>query len=172
MKPKKNYRGIVTSIIQKFAAKKIAEVGIRQGLTTRTIIKLFETNIDEYWAIDKWEKTELYPSAHRDYRRVCVWMIRFPALRAVKMQSKQAALMFPSDYFDVVFIDADHSYKAVKKDIRWWFPVIKPGGILCGHDYCKECPGVIEAVDEAFKGKAIILPETIWAVRKKIINVK
>lgn len=36
---------------------------------------------------------------------------------------------------DVIFLDGDHSYGSVKKDIEMWMPFVKDGGILCGHDY-------------------------------------
>ena len=38
------------------------------------------------------------------------------------------------EMFDVIFIDADHSYKAVVKDISLAIPLLKKNGILLGHD--------------------------------------
>ncbi|OGT42939.1 MAG: hypothetical protein A3F42_06720 [Gammaproteobacteria bacterium RIFCSPHIGHO2_12_FULL_37_34] len=37
-------------------------------------------------------------------------------------------------YFDIIFIDSDHTYQAVLNDIRCSFPLIKNKGILCGDD--------------------------------------
>lgn len=51
---------------------------------------------------------------------------------------------------DFVFIDAEHSYPAVKADIAAWGPKVRPGGIIAGHDYCERFPGVAQAVQEAF----------------------
>ena len=37
--------------------------------------------------------------------------------------------------FDFIFIDADHRYSQVKRDIENYYPKVSPGGILAGHDY-------------------------------------
>lgn len=54
---------------------------------------------------------------------------------------------------DLIFIDADHSYDAVKADITAFLPLRKPGGIISGHDYGHPdgaWPGVRQAVNEIF----------------------
>jgi hypothetical protein len=52
---------------------------------------------------------------------------------------------------DYVYLDADHHYEAVCRDIDAWLPKVKPGGVIAGHDFC-EYPefGVIQAVTERF----------------------
>ncbi len=37
--------------------------------------------------------------------------------------------------YDIIYIDADHSYPAVKKDIEIAFQKVKNGGFIMGHDY-------------------------------------
>lgn len=44
---------------------------------------------------------------------------------------------------DCVYLDADHGYKPVLNDCNAWWPLIRPGGILCGDDY-GYYPNVIE----------------------------
>jgi len=64
-----------------------------------------------------------------------------------------AARLFGHRTIDIVFVDADHSYKGVKADIESWFPMIAPGGWIGGHDYRNVDPrfrGVDEAVDQIF----------------------
>jgi len=36
---------------------------------------------------------------------------------------------------DMVYVDADHSYEAVKSDLELSYQKLKHGGILAGHDY-------------------------------------
>jgi len=55
--------------------------------------------------------------------------------------------------YDLIFLDADHSYEAVKQDIALWWPRLKDGGIMAFHDYHPEhsyFPGVYQAVTERF----------------------
>ena len=67
---------------------------------------------------------------------------------AIKATSKAAARKFKAESLDVVFIDLDHSYEAVKLDIQLWLPKVKKGGFIAGDDYHPNWNGVIQAVDE------------------------
>jgi hypothetical protein len=44
-------------------------------------------------------------------------------------------LDFNNSYFDLIYIDADHSYNGVKKDLMNSYLKIKNGGYITGHDY-------------------------------------
>jgi hypothetical protein len=61
--------------------------------------------------------------------------------------SVSAAALYPDNYFDWVFIDGNHDYEYVKKDILSWWPKYKSGGCFGGHDYIG-WDGVKRAVDE------------------------
>lgn len=66
-----------------------------------------------------------------------------------KMYSFDAAKLFEHHVFDFVYIDADHTYNAVKRDLKEWLPLVKDDGIICLHDYIELSNfGVIQAVDE------------------------
>jgi hypothetical protein len=45
---------------------------------------------------------------------------------------------------DAVFIDGDHTFDAVTRDVAAWWPKVKKGGIIAGHDY--DYPEVAAAV--------------------------
>ena len=67
----------------------------------------------------------------------------------LKMSSLLAARLFDPGSVDFVFLDADHSEKAVRDDLEAWYPLVKPGGAIGVHDYDNPTfPGVETAVDQ------------------------
>ena len=68
-------------------------------------------------------------------------------------KSSEEAINDIDEELDFVYVDGDHHYEAVKKDIELYYPKIKEGGMICFHDY--DAPddnnGVIQAVEEFFK---------------------
>jgi hypothetical protein len=74
---------------------------------------------------------------------------------------------FENESIDVLFIDGDHSYAAVKADIELWFPKVKMGGIISGHDFGTHAPGVIQAVKELLPGyKLFDEQSSVWYLKK------
>lgn len=57
---------------------------------------------------------------------------------------------FEDNSIDFAFIDANHTYEFVSRDIAAILPKMKKGGILAGHDFNLCHPGVMQAVNEAF----------------------
>jgi predicted O-methyltransferase YrrM len=55
-------------------------------------------------------------------------------LHALVSSSTGASPLIADAAFDLIFIDADHSYAAVQEDVAAWRSKVKPGGLLCGHD--------------------------------------
>lgn len=49
--------------------------------------------------------------------------------------STVAGTFFPNEYFDFIFIDANHEYDAVVADLDTWWPKLKSGGLFSGDDY-------------------------------------
>lgn len=66
----------------------------------------------------------------------------------MRMLSVEAAERFHDHSVSFLMIDGDHSYEAVRDDIRAWLPKMRRGGIIAGDDY--GWPGVMQAVREAF----------------------
>jgi hypothetical protein len=78
------------------------------------------------------------------------------------------------DSFDLVYIDAIHTYEAVMSDIQGSLPLLRDAGTLAGHDYSpKHHLGVVEAVNHmhgSFNGrfyKLEVFADTTWALIPK-----
>ena len=176
-------------LIEKEKPKVIAEVGVFRAKLTKKVLWADHINnsfIKQYWAIDPWKsypeffikyEEKWWPQERWDqlYCDLCRYYPWYSALRIMRMTSLEAAAIFKNARckFDLVFIDDDHVYEAVKNGIAAWYPLVKEGGILCGHDYCTTGKdqgyyqdNVIKAVDERF-GSNIEVVHDIWIHRKE-----
>ncbi len=68
----------------------------------------------------------------------------------IRKDSAAASLDFQDRSLDLIFIDGDHSFKGCLADLEAWYPKLKPGGILLGHDGENE---VRQAVEFFLQGK-------------------
>lgn len=66
-----------------------------------------------------WQALESYSS------RVRLW----------RMTSASASEEFPDEAIDFVHLDADHTRPGIDLDLALWWPKLRPGGILAGHDF-------------------------------------
>lgn len=70
-------------------------------------------------------------------------------------------------YIDIAFIDALHDYESVKQDIALWWPKVRIGGMLCGHDFNHQWPGVERAVADSFNLMQVgIASDSVWFIVK------
>ena len=118
----------------------IAEIGVREGQNTIAMLKYMP--IGHVFMIDGYEP---YYSNEHDHSSVAdqeIWyknMFTYmrPYLGVVTLVSKPskfASELFPDEFFDYVYIDANHSGKCVYEDMTLWLPKVKANGILGGHD--------------------------------------
>ncbi len=138
----------------------IIEVGCWLG---RSTLALADNTTGTVYAVDHWRGTpgdvgqaKLLARLGIDglYQRFLSQMngrIEAGRVSPLRMNAAAAAGMFAPGSVDLVFLDATHLKPDVLRDIDMFLPLVKPGGILCGHDYaCPSHPGVKQAVDERF----------------------
>lgn len=82
----------------------------------------------------------------------------------LQITSEKASLLFDDETLDFVFIDASHVYDEVTKDISCWYPKIKKGGIIAGHDFTPRFD-VPDAVQDFF-GTNFYLKGNSWLSEK------
>lgn len=91
-------------------------------------------------------------------------------INPIRASSLEAVKTYKDLSLDFVFIDAAHDYENVIQDIRAWYPKVKKGGILAGHDYHPNWSGVIQAVNTFLTEQKLNLninSETCWGIVKE-----
>lgn len=155
-----------------------AEIGCANGATTGRLLRYCPKL--KLFAVDKWEKIDAGAEGgameggpgcetwdpvlgfKRFHDQTRTNANRLTILRG---DSSEMAKQVPDGILDFVFIDADHRYPAVIKDLAAWVPKLQPGGILCGHDI--HLPGVKRAVDEKLKWYEEAGVDNCWWCKKE-----
>jgi hypothetical protein len=116
---------------------KICEVGVANGDNFR---HLLTPNTSFAVAVDPWRvgyNEVHHPQEKMDeiYNRVVQTYVNDNRVKALRTDSVSASKMFKDEYFDFVYIDGGHTYEDVIEDLESWFPKVKVGGFISGHDY-------------------------------------
>jgi hypothetical protein len=136
MKQREEFGEFLTS---KNLIKKGVEVGSFKGKFARTILEKWEGVL---YMVDPWYELEDYNDMsniglNQDAYLEAMRSINDFRDRAYMLRclSKQAVDLFPDESLDFVYIDGNHEYSYVVQDIKLWYPKVKKGGIVAGHDY-------------------------------------
>lgn len=136
----------------------IAEVGVLYGEYAKHIISVCQPK--ELHLIDLWEKqpADQYYEPALDFISRKEWERIYSNLKEeyqenqrVKLHKKDSTLAcesFPDNYFDFVYIDANHSTKACLSDLNLWFRTVKINGYIGGHDFDITAKHMVDAVHQ------------------------
>ena len=86
--------------------------------------------------------------------------------------SADTASAHKNESLDFVFVDGDHSFLGIAKDFGSFYPKLKRGGIMGGHDYIPEHPAVWAFANELNKTnpelnmETFLEPDNIWSITK------
>ncbi len=116
------------------------EIGVASGQSAQGFLTALD--IKNLYLVDPFEKyydatqgdglvgkdfNEAYPEAYQRLKDYPVaWILR---------KSEEAVKQIFDESLDFVYIDGDHQYEYVKKDIEAWTKKVKKGGVVSGHDF-------------------------------------
>lgn len=139
----------VAQLIKQYATEGmvVCEVGVFHGHTMASYLPIVRNLHGQIIAVDwfKGNKSVVYhfaktPGAYatdKDYEDI-FWSIvgkeNADIVKVMKMDSLKALIQLPENSIDFMFIDADHAYSSVVKEIALGLKVVKNGGIISGHD--------------------------------------
>ena len=160
---------VLNEHIREFGFKVGAELGVSSGDNFFHLLNanpnLFLYGIDT-WVLQKDNKIEDYDIDEKitlkQRKKTVFSKIPFYGERCkiYEERTDRAHKHFENDSLDFIFIDADHSYKSVKRDIKLWTPKVKTTGMIFGHDL--NWGSVARAVGESFH-HFYINADCVWA---------
>lgn len=131
------------------------EIGVFKGENARNMLNFMRIKklylIDSYHIYTEEGRTRNYN--HKDIYDIAMSNLKKHLdngkVEFIIDKSNETSMVFNDNYFDFGYIDGNHTYEFVKKDIELYFPKIKPGGVLGGHDFMlRRYPGVCKAVSD------------------------
>jgi hypothetical protein len=201
-----NLEGSILSTLATSVAKPdsvFVEIGTWKGKTAAMLASVAQNCNGTVYTIDHFMgnkgtgmdfvalKIDLFNIFKHNMQALGFWQT---VVKPLVMDSTSANKLFKDNCIDLLFIDGDHLYEPFYNELVNWYPKVKTGGIICGHDcqeyyidFPEEVDGkyktidcgvsekygkqvhyaVIKAVHEYFKGDyKIVKPTSIWWRRK------
>jgi len=178
----RRHRRLWYPFMKKYNCQFVCEIGVFQS---QNFGRMMEHNPQVIVGVDAWTECGI-PSKNdsgftqevldEQYAHFLDLMKTRPSVQLCKQWSHEAVVNFPDEYFDLIYIDADHTYEGCKQDLEDWWPKVKSGMFFTGDDYSRYRAkhtgvvfGVVEAVNEFAKkvGEPIYeISQHGWAIRK------
>lgn len=176
-----NYENIYKKMVEDSAdGSHFVEVGCWKGRSASYMgVEILNSNKKiKFDCIDTWEGSEehLNPNSFHFNKELLEdkdWLYNIflknvepikKIVNPIRQDSISASKKYTENQLDFVFIDAAHDYESVLNDISNWYPKVKDGSILSGHDYSHE--PVRMAVNDFFKDKKIMVDGDCWLIIK------
>ncbi len=144
----------LAKLLNELTFKTGAEIGVSSGNFSKILCE--NNSFSKLYCIDSWTTTKGYTEEGKGERTM---IKRYETAKAqlqsypcelIRKTSMEAVVDFSANSLDFVYIDADHTFDYVMQDLIEWTKVVKPGGIVAGHDYrCYHHNEISEQVSKA-----------------------
>lgn len=139
------YRDALGDLFQAEGFRSGAELGVQAGAFSKQLLSRWPS-AEKFFLVDSWRHQENYQDfangdeaaqdaallaareALREFEPKLVWLRNFTRDAAEIIRRSQGSL-------DFVYIDARHDYCGVMEDLRLYWPLVRRGGVMAGHDY-------------------------------------
>ena len=163
------------------------EVGVWVGESTEMIAAEVKKNGGHLYVIDWFQGSPLTVlgkfAQENDIMNTFIDNMKYfgfmDIITIIRGDSRKAHEALKDDFFDFVYLDAEHTYSVMSQDLRNYYPKLKTGGVVAGHD-CESNTyderyieqdyaggkhhGVIKAIGEMFD--PVRVQANIWSHRK------
>jgi predicted O-methyltransferase YrrM len=156
----------------------VVEIGSWQGYSTSFLagavrdsgngvlyaIDHFKGNVgkEAFYRVGRPDLSDLRQGFENNLRRLGL----FGSVRLLDMPNHEAVRHLDGVKVRLLFIDGDHSKAGVENDIRLFFPLVVPGGLVVFDDFSSNCPGLVEAVSELITTQR---PERVFCYQNTLV---
>jgi len=161
--------------------KKIIEIGSYAGESTLIFADCIPDA--EIVCVDPWETAQnvfnqtLKNTGKAAHAKFLERIADYPQISFIKKMSDDAAADFEDDSVDLVYIDGNHAYNFVIRDLRNYMPKLRMGCFMTGHDWYADpkakwhcvtqaCNAILGGVDKVFQDHSWIWLKTEEKLKK------
>ncbi|GBF93712.1 hypothetical protein Rsub_06815 [Raphidocelis subcapitata] len=139
----------IADILESMGAKTGAELGVQRGIFAEQVLARWR-GCTQYHLVDVWAHQQINyqvgsnvdDKTHNEYlEETKARMAKFPAAVFHRMYTSDAAKLIPDGSLDFVYVDARHDYCGSRQDLELYWPKLRPGGLLAGHDFARAADG-------------------------------
>ena len=168
-----DYDNIYKHVVNTFEEGHFIEVGCFLGKSSAyMLVEIINSgkniHFDMIDTFDRWEGVNNSYEQFKENNPIAFIRKYKDRFRVLKVASIFASKLYEDNSLDFVFIDASHDYENVLADITAWFPKVKHGGIIGGHDYADSYIGVKQAVKEysSNNNQDFVINKQCWLMKK------
>ena len=120
------------------------ELGVQAGVFTAETLTQW-TTCSKFYLVDFWRSLTNYKDSANVNDQDHMTLMFAARIRMAQFEERTKLYFFPmltsdaADFIpsqiDFIYIDARHDYCGASEDIRVWWPKLRPGGVMAGHDY-------------------------------------
>jgi hypothetical protein len=143
-------RGELGRILEEEGLQTGAELGVQRGVFAGQTLQQWPSCTD-YLLVDVWAPLENYADiANVGQNRQDTFMeealgktsgVFGEKVRHCRDFTSECVKHVPDESLDYIYVDARHDFLGVYTDLVEWWPKLKHGGILAGHDYVTQDDG-------------------------------
>ena len=162
------YREHLWQLFPKVEEAVCVEIGVAEGQFSRDILNW---GVKKLYSVDTWATLNGQrgdggnDQAWHDmnYQNTKNLLAKFgDKSELLRGLSHEMAARVDDNYIDLLYLDGDHSYDGVMRDLTAWYPKLKSGCICAGHDYLMQHYGVQRAVKDFTTNNKVFEVHTIF----------
>jgi len=159
--------GCINYVRDRINVVNMVEIGSYQGESTTLFAHYFKPK--NLYAIDPFVNgyDDQDGSSTGDFTNVIynfnLRIKQFPCIKHLRQFSDKAAVQFEDNSLDFVYVDGDHTFDAVLKDVKAYVPKVRVGGYIGGHDLGKK--EITDVLILCFGDADVFFEDSSWLVQ-------